>query len=174
MWRKPGEEWDPQCMSPPPRTKFSLMIWGCITWDGVGTLTVVDGNINANKYIEIVDSELWPVVARHFPRNNYIFQDDNAPVHRARPVVNYKLQNQINSCTWPAQSPDLNIIENCWFLLKNELKKRSHRINNVRDLEREIRDIWVNITLIYIRNLYYSIPRRLLKVIKSKGFITNY
>jgi hypothetical protein len=33
----------------------SLMIWGCITYEGVGTLIVVDGNINAQKYIEVID-----------------------------------------------------------------------------------------------------------------------
>lgn len=60
------------------------MIWGCITFDGVGTVTVLDGNINAQKYINIIDEQLWPVIARHFSRNNYIFQDDNAPINRAR------------------------------------------------------------------------------------------
>jgi hypothetical protein len=36
------------------------MIWGCITYEGVGTLTVDDGNINAQKYTEVV---AWPVIA---------------------------------------------------------------------------------------------------------------
>jgi hypothetical protein len=57
------------------------MIWGCITYEGVGTLTVVDGNINAQKYIEVVDNFVWSVIARHFLDDNYVFQDDNAPVH---------------------------------------------------------------------------------------------
>jgi hypothetical protein len=71
------------------------MIWGCVTFNGVGTITVVDGNVNAQKYIDIIDEHLWPVVARHYPRNDYIFQDDNAPIHRARAVQEYKLQNNI-------------------------------------------------------------------------------
>ena len=29
--------------------KFSLMIWGCDTFNGVGTITVVDVNINEQK-----------------------------------------------------------------------------------------------------------------------------
>jgi hypothetical protein len=36
------------------------MIWGCITWYGVGTLCKVDGNINAVKYRDILDNHLWP------------------------------------------------------------------------------------------------------------------
>jgi hypothetical protein len=49
------------------------MIWGCITYDGVGTITVVDGNINEQQYIVILDNNLWPVVVRHFPNEDYIF-----------------------------------------------------------------------------------------------------
>ena len=78
--------------------QFSLMIWGCFTYYGVGTITVVDGNINAQKNIDIIDEHLWQVVARHFPRNNYIF--------------NFKVENNIHFMVWPAHSPDLNIIEN--------------------------------------------------------------
>ncbi len=65
IWRKPGEEWLPQCVCPPSQVKVSLMVWACITWNGVGTLTVVNGNINVQKYIDTLDSELWPVIAAH-------------------------------------------------------------------------------------------------------------
>jgi hypothetical protein len=62
---------------------MSLMIWSCITFNGVGTLKTVNGNINAAKYIEILEDNLWPIIVRHYTEENYIFQDDNAPVHRA-------------------------------------------------------------------------------------------
>ena len=76
------------------------MIWGCITFNGVGTLTTV--NVNAAKYIEILKDNLWPVIVRHYPEENHIFEDDNAPVHRARIEQNYKTQNNINGKFWPA------------------------------------------------------------------------
>jgi len=76
----------------------------------VGTLTSVDDSIDPNKYIDIPENNLWPVIARHFPANNYVFQDDNAPVHRARIIVEYKLRNKIKTLTWLEQSPDLNVI----------------------------------------------------------------
>lgn len=174
IWRKVGEEWLPCCLATPPTPKLSLMIWGCITYDGVGTITVVDGNINAQHYIDILDNNLWPVVVRHFPNENYIFQDDNAPVHRAGIVANYKLRNNIHSMLWPAQSPDLNIIENVWYRLKRELKAYEERVNSKEHLEQAIRTVWSKTPVNYIRNLYSSIPRRIHNVLMSRGHITKY
>ena len=169
--RKPGEEWLPQCLSPGCKAKMSWMIWGCITFNGVGTLTTVNGNTNAAKYIEILEDNLWPVIVRHYPEENYIFQDDNAPVYRARSVQNYKIQNNINGMSWLAQSPDVNIIENCWLLLKNSLQKQLYHVHvhNVTNIVCEIMDIWQTIPLHYIRNLYRSLPTRMLKIIRSKA-----
>ncbi|CAG2224309.1 unnamed protein product [Mytilus edulis] len=174
VWRRPGEEWTPPCLNPGRGSRLSLMIWGCITYEGVGTITVVTGNINALKYIEIVDNFVWPVIARHFPADNYIYQDDNAPVHRAKIVKDYMEQNQLHGMEWPAQSPDLNIIENMWRKIKIELQKQAHNITTKAQMETAIRDIWTNISLEFIRKLYDSIPRRLRLVIRAKGNITKY
>ena len=89
------------------------MIWGCITYDGVGTLTVVDGNINAQKYIEVVDNFVWSVIARHFLDDNYVFQDDNAPVHGACVVKGYMDETDLHSMEWPAQNPYLLYYREC-------------------------------------------------------------
>ena len=92
------------------------MRWGCISWFVPGTVTAVNGNINLIKYQDILEDHLWRVIAQHFPQGGrgYIFQDDNAQVDRA-----YKSPNNILSLTWPAQSPDLNIIENLFINLFN-------------------------------------------------------
>ena len=50
----------------------------------MGTLAKVTGNINSEKYKVILEEITWPVIVRHFPDNQYFFQDDNAPVHRSR------------------------------------------------------------------------------------------
>lgn len=174
VWRKDGEEWDPPCVAPPPGRRLDLMVWGCITAHGVGTLCIVDGNINAEKYIEIIDSNLWPVVAMHFPNNQYIFQDDNAPVHRARVVKDFVTREGITTLEWPAQSPDLNIIENCWKKMKHEINRNVHNLRTNDDLAAAVRQAWENIPLQFIQRLYQSIPRRIQAVIKSKGCLTKY
>jgi hypothetical protein len=66
------------------------MFWGCISYFGV-----VDGNINSEKYISILDDNLWPVVARYFANNPWTFQEDNAPCHVSRRTTAWKTENGI-------------------------------------------------------------------------------
>ena len=89
--RRHGEVWTPPCLNPGRGARVSLMIWGCIIYEGVGTLTVVDTerNINAKIYIEVVDNFVWFVIARHFSDDKYLFLDDNAPMYRTRVVKEY-------------------------------------------------------------------------------------
>ena len=151
---------------------MSLMIWGCITYNGFGTLTTVNGNINAAKYIEILEDNLCPVIVRHYSEENYIFQDDNAPVHRAQSVQKYKIQNNINGMFWPAQSPDADIIENCWLLLKISVQ---NGLSVFTMLTIWSAKSWTfGKPFHYIKNLYRSIPTRMLKIIRSNGYITKY
>ena len=60
IWRQSGKEWTPPRMNPGRGCRVSLVIWVYIAHGGVGTLTVVDGNINA-----VIDNPVWPVIARH-------------------------------------------------------------------------------------------------------------
>ena len=121
------------------------MIWGCICYDGVGTLTAVEGNINSAKYIDFLDKSLWPVVVWYFEGKEYLFMDDNAPVHRGQTVKNDIDHNEVTSMEWPAQSLDFNIIENIWLYMKRELQKSAVDILTKNDLLREIQSVWWNI-----------------------------
>jgi hypothetical protein len=49
--------------------------------------------------IDVLENNLWPVIARYFADTGYVFQDDNAPVHRARITENYKQENNMNCTT---------------------------------------------------------------------------
>ena len=174
IWRKKYEAESRDCVCPPAQRRLSVMIWGCVSPYGVGTIMTVNGTINRHKYIEILEDNLWPVIARHFPEQDCLFQDDNAPIHRANDVKNYKEENHINCLEWPAQSPDLNVIENVWLKMKIRLQQRVEVLNTADKLSAAIKDIWENLSVDYILGLYHSIPKRLRKVLKVKGEMTKY
>ena len=88
------------------------MFWGCISYYGVGTLKVVNANMNSDKYIEVLDECLWQVEARQFANRRWTFQEDNALCHVSLRSYQWKQVNSVNTLPWPAQSPDINIIEN--------------------------------------------------------------
>ena len=68
---------------------------------------------NAQKYLEIlVDSNLWSGIS---PIMITSTKDDN-PVHRALIMTDFTEANNINTMTWPAQSSEINIIENVWLI----------------------------------------------------------
>jgi hypothetical protein len=83
-------------------------------------------------------------------------------------------QAHVKNMRWPAQSPHLNVIEKIWLYIKGKLEVRIHKINSNSDLFREIFCIWQTIPLTYIRNLYIPILRRILNVIRLKGYLTKY
>jgi len=57
-------------------------------------------------------------------RMQYIlFQQDNAPVHKAYNVMDWLKRDSVEEAEYPPYSPDLNPIKHTWV----ELKKRFHR-----------------------------------------------
>ena len=56
------------------------------------------------------------IVQVMFPEGNAIFQDDTAPIHSARIVMEWhdENSNEDDQLVKPKKSPDLNIIENSW------------------------------------------------------------
>ena len=55
-WRRAGEEWNPACPNTPPRMKSGILICECISYNGVGTLALIEESLNANGYQDILES----------------------------------------------------------------------------------------------------------------------
>lgn len=93
------------------RQSTKTKIWGCICLEGVGIVTPVEGNINAAKYLDILEENLSPVFAKQFPQNGSFFFRTTL-VHRTRLTQEYVTRKRMICLRWPAQSQELNIIEN--------------------------------------------------------------
>jgi hypothetical protein len=71
------------------------------------------------------------------------------------------VEADLHGMEWPAQSPDLNIIENVWHKIKHELQKHVQNITSRQLLETAICNRWTEIPMYYIQDLYKSIPKHL-------------
>lgn len=175
VWRSNGDAMLPRNLSMlRRRSNVSVMVWGCITIHGVGELVVVDGNVNQQVYINILAENLKQSIANTFGDENmpFFFQHDNAPAHKARSVERWLDDNGIQTIQWPAQSPDINIIENLWDDIGKAVQR--DRPSSRQELIASIFRAWENITPLTIERLYQSLPRRIRAVIRAHGYPTKY
>lgn len=158
----------------------SVMVWGCFTWLGVGGIEQVEGRMDSTQFLAILTRKLLPTLDASsllpdFPaRNDLIFQQDNDPKHTSRVSKKWFSDNSISLLDWPAQSPDLNPIENLWSIVTRRIGRRETPPKSVAELWQVVRDEWSKIEVSACQNLICSMPRRIEAVIKAKGGHTNY
>ena len=67
--------------------RLSVMIWGAFTINGVGILLPIEGNIDSKKYYQILQDGFHPVLYWFYPKGDYVFVHDNAPVHSSEETM---------------------------------------------------------------------------------------
>ena len=98
------------------------MVWAAISWHSLGPILVLDGRVTAKDYQTILEDHVHPMVQTLYPEGGAMYQDDNAPIHTARLVKDWfdEHESEVEHLPWPAQSPDLNIIEpNLYSMMVN-------------------------------------------------------
>ena len=174
VWRTNGTAYHPGNLTFFTRNALSIMFWGCIGYHGVGELVMVEGNLAHAQYIDILDGYLLQSVENIFGdrEHPFVFQDDNAPPHRAHVVQDWMFEHGINRMDWPAQSPDANPIENLWDDIERAIV-RDHPATR-EDLIRCVYRAWGEIAPERLHGLYETLPRRAAAIIRSHGYATKY
>lgn len=81
----------------------------------------------------------------------------------------------IKSMKWPAQSPDLNPIENIWQQLNTTLEKRKIRPKSKEELLIALHEEWEKLKeSTNLRSLVKSMRNRVREAIKADGMPINY
>ena len=174
MWKKPGERLSNRVVE--ETVKFgedSVMIWGCMTWNGVGYATKIDGRMDGDLYLQILKDELQESL-QYYGLNppDVIFQQDNDPKHTCKKVKEWLDEQEFRTMVWPAQSPDLNPIEHTWGYLKRRLAE--YPPSGMEKLWDRIQVEWEKIPAEECQKLIESMPRRVQAVLKAKGGYTKY
>ncbi len=74
---------NPSCYQRSVQKPASLMVWGCMSVCDMGSLHILKGTINAERYIQVLEQHMLPSRRRLFQGTPCIFQHDNARPHTA-------------------------------------------------------------------------------------------
>ncbi len=171
VWRKSGEAQNPCCLKSSVKFPQSVMIWAAMSSAGVGPLCFLKSTVNAAIYQEILEHFMLPSADKLYGDADFIFQQDLAPAHTAKGTKSWFNDHGVTVLDWPANSPDLNSIENLWGIVKR--KMRDTRPNNADDLK-AVKETWASIPPQQCHKLITFMPRRIEAVIKAKGAPTKY
>ena len=152
-----------------------IMVWGSMTYKGVGVLKHLEGTFTGEDYREILVKTVRPICAfAEIDLNDVYYQHDNDPKHTAKATKKWFEDNNIRLLQWPAQSPDLNPIKNLWSEVKRRLKLLKELPKSEDDLYNKLVRVWFNIEEEYCKKLIETMPRRIRSVLKAKGGYTKW
>src|SRR6266498_15768 len=159
-----------------PMVKHSYKVhaWGAFSAKGSISLLLFTGIMDSAFYREILNENLFDN-ANTVMERRWIFQQDNDPKHKARETMDLLAQKCPRILEWPSNSPDLNLIENLWSILKSKVEKQ---VNNLVNKKKSVSvDSFLEIILkewegidhkVYV-NLVNSMPARLEWIIEGNG-----
>lgn len=157
--------------------RHSVGVWGALSIHGLGPLLRVEGRFNASAYGDILEDVLIPYALEGpFPDGCFVFQHDRSPVHMAKAVQRLMDRVAITQLEWPARSPDLNVIENIWGLMKRRMSARRSPFRNGDALWTAIEAEWNDLRQDphLVESLYSSLPKRMEAVIAANGEAIRY
>ena len=170
------------------------MVWACFTAEYMSSLVVLERTGQGTaEYIETLTRGLFPFITKMsgssdpetinvISSSDFIFMHDNAPCHKGASVTSFLATNKIPVMNWPAQSPDLNPIENLWKEFKRQFHEQYSRARThisasksaIQEYGEGLQLTWNTQGQELARKLVESMPRRVEAVIQAKGGPTRY
>ena len=150
-----------------------VMIWAAFCKQGKSSLCFINIRMKSDSYCKVLEEHLLPYVSGTL-HGNFIFQQDNAPCHRARSTMKWLEEHAISTMEWPALSPDLNPIENLWGILVQRVYLGGRQFSSKVELKEAIERAWVELDNSILCKLIESMQPRMIAVLKANGNAINY
>ena len=135
----------------------------------------MDGRMDGDLCTAILDEDMMDSIS-HFGKtpSDTVSQQDSDPKHACKKAKEWFKNHQIKLMSWPAQSPDLSLIEHLWEHLKGRLGGHPTPPGGILELQERVEWEWEAIPQSACKDLVESMPRRVAAVIRAKGGYTEY
>jgi len=172
LFRNTIRQWykGPKPIRPLPKNRQKVFAWGGFCVKGKTSLFCFTEIMNAEFYVGILRQH-YPEMRRMLGRR-WRFQQDNDPKHTSRIAKTFLAETFPDVLEWPANSPDLNPIENLWSIVKHNVEKRIP--TNISELNQYLVEEWEKIPSFMLSNLVLSMNRRCQMIIDNNGERFNY
>lgn len=153
-----------------------VMVWGAIGPGYKSPLIRLDGTLTAAGYQKMLhDHRIFQGLNQRYGLRGYIFQQDGARPHTAAATKEWLAGQDVNTlegqCQWPASSPDLSVIENCWWQVKYNIDYT--KVTDADSLFAEAERVWNEIPIPTINNMIADFLPRLNAVFATEGECLN-
>ncbi len=135
---------------------------------GVGPFIQLHGRVNGNVYQNLLQQHAVPSLQAS-PNQPAIFMQDSAPRHTAKWIKQFLEAENIEIMKWPAQSPDLNLIENLWKIIGDKVMAK--KPTTVTKLWKRLEEKW---TRMQCEKLVMSCGADELKLWRASTLPTNF
>lgn len=171
-WMDPDERIVVPHSAHPPK----VQVWGAVGHYFKSELYFFTETLDADKLCTILHEGLPPTASRDCPRDRlhkWILVHDNDPKYKSR-----KAQKLLDTLApdrlrdWPANSPDLNPMEDVWSELQRLVNRQ--KSTTIEELRAAIVDAWSTIDFHRIRCFTSSMPHRIEKLRRVRGASTGY
>lgn len=177
VWRPRGMRFAQQFIYRAPNMTLRINYFSYVSSIGVGKLFVYK-RMDSPTYCQIV-SKMICELREKFEHDDFKIVHDNAAFSQSEYTRRYLEENDLRKyfVHIPPYSPDMNIVENLWALLKRKVRERCFLFGQTRGrrwfielLQRE----WSSIPLSVIDNLYLSLPARMRAIVEADGVTTRF
>ena len=152
--------------------RFSISVWAWMNDRGNGRVLRIMGRFNQDQYLAILENQMV-MIRQSFP-DGFIYQQDRSPIHTARRVNQWLVEQGVERLDWPSKGCDMSPIENAWAMVQRDVDFTN--VNNQDELWGAVEEAWQRLRddQQYWEALVVSLPDRMRAVVESRGEWTRY